>query len=622
MLLHGLNTNRHPLTAVALTLLILLVLVPAPGEASKRTGASGKQGRALADLVELGRRLFVDPVVSRTGHRACASCHDPNHGFSDTSRVSEDDVGVTVRHPQTLINVMHSPNMHWDGEFNSIEDLVRFRIGLPWIPTTGYGSSTPKVRPLSALHDAMGLPAENGRSAASRSVAASKLKERLQQLPRAQDVLRDGARYNEAFQAVFSGMGITRPRMAKALGAYCRSVKSGPAPFDHRSDDRNSLWSPAAERGYALFRGRAGCVKCHTDRKGDAKSATHALFTDYGFHNTGIAWLDASLKATKESPVRRMNKLDQRRHRVAAEASAPTRSARPGFHDPGRRRVSGKGSDVRSFKTPTLRDVARRGPYMHNGMFPTLHDVVRYYASGGSTDPKQDPRVTGFKASEQDIQDLVAFLHALTSEQRPGTAMSRCRFRRKKTTLRFVDAAGAPLSALPVSLIPVGDDLPRETGVDRDHVRKLITSHDGRITFAPAKTTHIRLSLDATWPPPAFGSLIPDSCGMATVRVPARGWVTMELELHGPSARAPASVRAFHVDEEVFAGHERPSTNFQRVRVARVNDVTVARYRARFRTDVSPRVEIHVPGLARAYPALLAMGKTVKIDSRRKRVRK
>ena len=41
-------------------------------------------------VVELGRRLFFDPAVSKSGNNACSSCHDPEHGFS-SGRTREDD---------------------------------------------------------------------------------------------------------------------------------------------------------------------------------------------------------------------------------------------------------------------------------------------------------------------------------------------------------------------------------------------------------------------------------------------------------------------------------------------------------------------------------------------------
>lgn len=80
-------------------------------------------------LVELGRRLFYDPVASRSQARACASCHDPEHGFSDPATRSADEAARTRRHSQTLLNSHLNPNAHWDGKFGTIEDLILFRLG-------------------------------------------------------------------------------------------------------------------------------------------------------------------------------------------------------------------------------------------------------------------------------------------------------------------------------------------------------------------------------------------------------------------------------------------------------------------------------------------------------------
>ncbi len=80
-------------------------------------------------LIELGRRLFFDPLVSRSGRRSCASCHDPDHGFSDPARVSDDDFGRTRRHSQTLVDGHLNPSAHWDGEFETVEELVLARVG-------------------------------------------------------------------------------------------------------------------------------------------------------------------------------------------------------------------------------------------------------------------------------------------------------------------------------------------------------------------------------------------------------------------------------------------------------------------------------------------------------------
>jgi cytochrome c peroxidase len=74
------------------------------------------------------------------------------------------------------------------------------------------------------------------------------------------------------------------------------------------------------------------------------------------------------------------------------------------------------------FKTPTLRNIALTPPYMHDGSVATLREVVVHYKNGGVTnegDPINDFLDGGMRPlnlTDQDIDDLVAFMEALTSE--------------------------------------------------------------------------------------------------------------------------------------------------------------------------------------------------------------
>ncbi len=72
-------------------------------------------------------------------------------------------------------------------------------------------------------------------------------------------------------------------------------------------------------------------------------------------------------------------------------------------------------------KTATLRNVALTQPYMHDGSLETLEDVVDFYNNGGRV--KEDDPISGFQSggirplnlTDQEKQDLVEFMHALTS---------------------------------------------------------------------------------------------------------------------------------------------------------------------------------------------------------------
>ena len=74
------------------------------------------------------------------------------------------------------------------------------------------------------------------------------------------------------------------------------------------------------------------------------------------------------------------------------------------------------------FRLPTLRNIAVTGPYMHDGSIATLRDViVKHYAVQGKAvsdgqmpSPLRDPLIDGFKISNAEIDDLLAFLESLT----------------------------------------------------------------------------------------------------------------------------------------------------------------------------------------------------------------
>lgn len=75
--------------------------------------------------VELGKRLFFDERMSRTGTVSCGSCHQPAEAFADDSPVS---VGVEgrlgFRNAPTLTNVAWQPNLFIDGGVPTIEMQV------------------------------------------------------------------------------------------------------------------------------------------------------------------------------------------------------------------------------------------------------------------------------------------------------------------------------------------------------------------------------------------------------------------------------------------------------------------------------------------------------------------
>ena len=83
----------------------------------------------------------------------------------------------------------------------------------------------------------------------------------------------------------------------------------------------------------------------------------------------------------------------------------------------GRFLITKKQSDIASFKTPGLRNVLVTGPYFHDGSQETLWDAMDHYNKGdGLQNPWLDEDIQPLALTERDIDDVVAFLASLTSD--------------------------------------------------------------------------------------------------------------------------------------------------------------------------------------------------------------
>ena len=141
-------------------------------------------------------------------------------------------------------------------------------------------------------------------------------------------------------------------------------LNPGPRPFDRWIEGDESAISNPAKRGFVLFNTKATCFACHTGWR----------FTDDKFHDIGVS------------------KKDHGRGAVLKDDETAQYA----------------------FKTPTLRSVALRPPYMHDGSTATLLDAVKHYEKEPIDRPSRSPLFVPTALSEQERNDLVAFMQTLT----------------------------------------------------------------------------------------------------------------------------------------------------------------------------------------------------------------
>ncbi len=191
----------------------------------------------LTDVkVALGRRLFVDPLLSADRTVACASCHQPSHAFSDGTRFSRGVRGQRpARHTPSILNRAYGEAFFWDGRAPTLEQTV--------------------LQPIQNLREMdLTLVELVGR-------------------------LRADSGYGAAFATAFAE-GISEETVARALASYVRTLRSGNAPVDRYLFGDTTALASQERAGMRLFLGRANCVACHAG----------PTFTDEQFHNTGVSW--------------------------------------------------------------------------------------------------------------------------------------------------------------------------------------------------------------------------------------------------------------------------------------------------------------------------------------------
>jgi cytochrome c peroxidase len=328
------------------------------------------------EKIALGDKLFEDKRFSSTGQVACATCHDAKKAFTDSPLRTSDGIKkggkalTGTRNSPTVVNAAYFDTMFWDGRSSSLEDQ----------------SQHPFINPVE-----MGL------------------KDHQPILK----IVRSDPDYVKAFQQVFGKRGaqVTMKEVQQAIGAFERTKVAGDSPFDrYFYGGESGALTEAQKRGFDLFVNKGRCVSCHLIEQ------TQALFTDNRFHNVGVGINDIQTEVPELAAAFLQAKA------TLAEVDVKVLSDKR-TSELGRFAVSRDLEGLGAFKTPTLRNTAVTSPYMHDGSLKTLKDVIVHYNNGGVTkegNPVNDFLSGGIRPldlTEQEIDDLVSFMEALTSPQ-------------------------------------------------------------------------------------------------------------------------------------------------------------------------------------------------------------
>lgn len=185
--------------------------------------------------VELGRKLFYDPILSRDHTISCSSCHLSNQAFSHAgnhlSKGIEDGIGD--RNSPAIFNLAWQKAFMWDGSVGNID-----------------------VQALAPINH----PKEMGEDI---NVVVRKLNQSKE--------------YKTLFYKSFGDSLATSERLMKALSQFQLTIVSANSKYDKVKQGK-AKFTASENKGYQLF--KQNCSSCHSE----------PLFSTYGFANNGLSF--------------------------------------------------------------------------------------------------------------------------------------------------------------------------------------------------------------------------------------------------------------------------------------------------------------------------------------------
>jgi cytochrome c peroxidase len=176
-----------------------------------------------AAKIELGGKLFYEPLLSANSKRSCASCHQPGKGFTDglPKALQADGHSPLSRNTPGLWNAYLQMNLFYDSRAHVLDDLIQEVL---------------------SNEKEMNSGADKGAA-----------------------VINNNSEYVRLYQKAYpsSATAMTGKQLANAIGMYLRTLTSYNARFDQYMRGQRNAMNATEITGFNLFTGKAKCATCH-----------------------------------------------------------------------------------------------------------------------------------------------------------------------------------------------------------------------------------------------------------------------------------------------------------------------------------------------------------------------
>ncbi len=228
-------------------------------------------------MVELGKKLYFDPRLSKSGFISCNSCHNLSMGGSDnlTSSVGDHWQQGPINSP-TVLNSSLNIAQFWDGRAKDLKEQAGGPIANP------------------------------GEMAFSHDLAV--------------DVLESIPQYKDEFKTVFSKDKIDIGMVTDAIAAFEETLVTPDSKFDKWLKGDDKALTETELKGYELFK-TSGCVACHNG----------AAVGGNSFQKMGV--IEPYKTDSKAEGVAGLTKKDEDRFKFKVPTLRNVELTYPYFHD-------------------------------------------------------------------------------------------------------------------------------------------------------------------------------------------------------------------------------------------------------------------------------------------------
>ena len=338
------------------------------------------------ELVELGRMLFFDKIMSGNQNISCATCHNPmtfsgdglslgvGEGGKGLGRYrstgdGEDAIEARIgRHAPHLYNLgaKEFTHMNWNGLHFAENGEVKTAANRDTPPDLHNVLAGQALFPILNQNEMLGDPIEN-------EIVARLILSRNNSFPPLWNAYMERLRVNPDYVRLFDAAfdDVNRPadieiqHYANAVAAFQTvAFRSDNSPFDAYLRGDSEAMTAQQVRGMDLFYGAANCSSCHSGK----------FQTDHQFYGIAIPQVGPG-----------------------GEAGTP-------HQDRGRAEATRMDEDWGKFRTPSLRNVALTAPYGHTGAYATLRGIVRHHLDPLTALENYDPSQL-VKPSREDLDE-------------------------------------------------------------------------------------------------------------------------------------------------------------------------------------------------------------------------